>query len=173
MPALNAAPGDQSQAGAGPICHPFFLCTQICRPMACIPTCTSASNPPKYEPITCMDYALWFTCKIYDHVSYMDGTDAVGPCSLVPAQRYSARRSSPPDPFCRGRPSRRRSSPSFRTPPARRFAWPGRKEVDAVAQEPVVVSIYAAVQIEPVSFVGCPIPSPLRHWSGLKRRPDR
>ncbi len=58
---------------------PFFFDASIDYPMACLPTCQDAANPPKYEPITYMDYMLWFTRKNYDHVRSKDGTDAADP----------------------------------------------------------------------------------------------
>ncbi len=58
---------------------PFFFDAMIDHPMACIPTCTGPDNPPKYEPITYVDYMLWFTRQNYDHVRAKDGENATDP----------------------------------------------------------------------------------------------
>lgn len=37
---------------------PYFLAPHLDAPIACLPTCTDASNPPRWEPIT---YEAWIT----------------------------------------------------------------------------------------------------------------
>jgi isopenicillin N synthase-like dioxygenase len=71
--AINTNPGADRYA------VPFFFDATIEYPMECIPTCTDADNPPKYETISYLDYMLWFTRKNYDHVRSKDGTEAVDP----------------------------------------------------------------------------------------------
>jgi isopenicillin N synthase-like dioxygenase len=71
--AINRNPGADRYA------IPFFFDASIDYPMACIPTCTGPGDPPKYEPISYMDYMLWFTRKNYDHVREKDGEDANDP----------------------------------------------------------------------------------------------
>lgn len=50
---------------------PFFFDATYNYPMACLPTCQGAENPPRYEPITYQDYMLWFS-RQYDHVRAQD-----------------------------------------------------------------------------------------------------
>jgi isopenicillin N synthase-like dioxygenase len=50
---------------------PFFFDATYNYPMACLPTCQDADNPARYEPITYLDYMLWFT-RQYDHVRDQD-----------------------------------------------------------------------------------------------------
>ena len=47
---------------------PFFFDCSIDYPMACLPTCQSPDDPPRYEPITYTEYMVWFTNQNYDHV---------------------------------------------------------------------------------------------------------
>jgi len=44
---------------------PFFLDCNLNWPMECLPTCQSADNPPKYEPITYSDYLAWYRKQNY------------------------------------------------------------------------------------------------------------
>jgi isopenicillin N synthase-like dioxygenase len=39
---------------------PFFYTPHIDHPIACLPTCTSADNPPRYPPITYGEYRVWW-----------------------------------------------------------------------------------------------------------------
>ena len=71
--AINRNPGADRYA------IPFFFDCSIDYPMECLPTCQGPDNPPKYEPISYMDYMLWFTRKNYDHVRSKDGTEAADP----------------------------------------------------------------------------------------------
>lgn len=71
--AINRNPGADRYA------IPFFFDAKIDHPMACIPTCMGPDNPPKYEPITYLDYMLWFTRRNYDHVRARDGEEAADP----------------------------------------------------------------------------------------------
>jgi isopenicillin N synthase-like dioxygenase len=57
---------------------PFFFDATYNYPMACLPTCQSADNPPRYEPITYLDYMLWFT-RQYDHVRQQDDFEPADP----------------------------------------------------------------------------------------------
>jgi isopenicillin N synthase-like dioxygenase len=39
---------------------PFFYTPHIDHPIACLPTCMSADNPPRYPPITYGEYRVWW-----------------------------------------------------------------------------------------------------------------
>jgi isopenicillin N synthase-like dioxygenase len=39
---------------------PFFYTPHIDHPIACLPTCHSADNPPRYPPITYGEYRVWW-----------------------------------------------------------------------------------------------------------------
>jgi isopenicillin N synthase-like dioxygenase len=71
--ATNRTPGGERYA------FPFFFDANIDYPMACLPTCCGPDNPPRYEPITYMDYMLWFTRQNYEHVRDKDQTEAADP----------------------------------------------------------------------------------------------
>lgn len=47
---------------------PFFFDAGIDYRMECLPTCTGPGNPPRYEPITYMEYQRWFQGQNYDHI---------------------------------------------------------------------------------------------------------
>jgi isopenicillin N synthase-like dioxygenase len=47
---------------------PFFFDAHPDTMIACLPTCCSADNPPKYDPITYDDYALWYAQRNYVHL---------------------------------------------------------------------------------------------------------
>jgi isopenicillin N synthase-like dioxygenase len=63
---------------------PFFFDATYNYPMACLPTCQGPENPPRYEPITYLDYMLWFA-RQYDHVRARDAHEPSDPG--VPAPR--------------------------------------------------------------------------------------
>jgi isopenicillin N synthase-like dioxygenase len=44
---------------------PFFYTPHIDHPIACLPTCCSAANPPKYPPITYGEYRVWWLDNNY------------------------------------------------------------------------------------------------------------
>ena len=46
---------------------PFFFDTPPDTLLECLPTCQSADNPPKYEPTTYHDYAVWYATRNYVH----------------------------------------------------------------------------------------------------------
>lgn len=52
---------------------PFFFDTTYDYRMECLPTCCSADNPPKYEPVTYQEYQVQFQRLNYDHVRERDG----------------------------------------------------------------------------------------------------
>ncbi|MCB1739917.1 MAG: isopenicillin N synthase family oxygenase [Gammaproteobacteria bacterium] len=58
---VNRTPGRDRYA------IPFFFDANIDYPMACLPSCQSAEDPPRYEPMTFMQYMDWFT-RQYDHI---------------------------------------------------------------------------------------------------------
>ena len=47
---------------------PFFFDCNIDWPMACLPTCTDANNPPRYATETYTEYMLWFGSQNYKHI---------------------------------------------------------------------------------------------------------
>ncbi len=44
---------------------PYFLGPRPDAPIVCLPTCTSATDPPRYRPTTYGEYAAWFTNRNY------------------------------------------------------------------------------------------------------------
>ena len=46
---------------------PFFFDAHADFVQECLPTCTDAGNPPRYEPTTYTDYMLWFAKQNYAH----------------------------------------------------------------------------------------------------------
>ena len=48
---------------------PFFFDTHPDTLIRCLPTCQSPENPPKYEPITYDQYALWYATRNYVHLN--------------------------------------------------------------------------------------------------------
>jgi len=54
---------------------PFFFDPHLDYPMACLPTCTSADNPPKYPPITLMEYLVWHQKRNFDVLAAQDAKD--------------------------------------------------------------------------------------------------
>ena len=59
--AVNRGEGDRYAV-------PFFFDCSGGYEMACLPSCTDADNPPRYPPVTYIDYMLWFTNRNYAHV---------------------------------------------------------------------------------------------------------
>ena len=49
-----------NRSGAERYAIPFFFDCWAEQLMTCLPTCTSFDNPPKYEPLTYVDYMTWF-----------------------------------------------------------------------------------------------------------------
>ena len=47
----------------------FFDCAAEFR-MECLPTCRSADNPPRYDPITYAEYMAWYRDLNYGRPSY-------------------------------------------------------------------------------------------------------
>jgi isopenicillin N synthase-like dioxygenase len=52
---------------------PFFFDATHDYTMECLPTCTSADNPPKYPPVSYRQYQIEFQRLNYDHVRERDG----------------------------------------------------------------------------------------------------
>ena len=48
---------------------PFFFDPHPDTLIECVPTCASADNPPRYEPVTYDQYALWYTTQNYVHLA--------------------------------------------------------------------------------------------------------
>ena len=51
---------------------PFFFDCSAEYEMTCLPTCTSADNPPKYDPMTYVEYMTWFRNANYGQPSSED-----------------------------------------------------------------------------------------------------
>ncbi len=47
---------------------PFFFDPHPDTLVACLPSCTSVANPPRYEPVTYDQYALWYATQNYVHL---------------------------------------------------------------------------------------------------------
>ena len=47
---------------------PFFFDTHPDTIISCLPSCQSPENPPKYEPVTYDEYALWYATRNYEHL---------------------------------------------------------------------------------------------------------
>lgn len=54
---------------------PFFYAPRTNAPIACLPSCTGAGNPPRYEPTTYGDYLRWFMNRNYAGVTGQSVTD--------------------------------------------------------------------------------------------------
>ena len=52
---------------------PFFFDTHPDTLLECLPSCRSAENPAKYDPIIYDDYALWYATRNYVHLNKDDG----------------------------------------------------------------------------------------------------
>jgi isopenicillin N synthase-like dioxygenase len=48
---------------------PFFFDPHPDTLIACVPSCCSAGDPPKYEPVTYDQYALWYATQNYVHLA--------------------------------------------------------------------------------------------------------
>jgi isopenicillin N synthase-like dioxygenase len=57
---------------------PFFFDATYNYVMRCLPTCQGPDNPPRYAPITYLDYMRWFT-RQYDHVRAQDDSEPDDP----------------------------------------------------------------------------------------------
>jgi isopenicillin N synthase-like dioxygenase len=66
---INRTPGVDRYA------VPFFFDATIDYPMACLASCVDDEHPARYEPVSVMEYMVWFSNQ-YDHVRKHDG-DAV------------------------------------------------------------------------------------------------
>lgn len=45
---------------------PLFFDADLTYPMTCLPSCQSTANPPKYDPITMLDYMTWQQKRNFD-----------------------------------------------------------------------------------------------------------
>ena len=54
----------------------FFYSPDLEYEMACLPTCQSADNPPKYPPITYREYRDWFMNQNYRDGKGNEGAEA-------------------------------------------------------------------------------------------------
>ncbi|MDP6832466.1 MAG: 2-oxoglutarate and iron-dependent oxygenase domain-containing protein [Alphaproteobacteria bacterium] len=55
---------------------PFFFDAHADYVQECLPSCTDADNPPRYEPTTYTDYMLWFAKQNYAHFREADSKAA-------------------------------------------------------------------------------------------------
>jgi isopenicillin N synthase-like dioxygenase len=51
---------------------PFFFDAHPDTLIECLPSCRSEANPPRYDPITYQDYALWYARRNYRHLEHED-----------------------------------------------------------------------------------------------------
>jgi len=51
---------------------PYFFDAHPDTLIACLPTCQSPDNPPRYDPITYDDYAIWYARRNYAHLNDED-----------------------------------------------------------------------------------------------------
>lgn len=51
---------------------PYFFDANPDTLIACLPTCQSPDNPPRYDPITYDDYAIWYARRNYAHLNHED-----------------------------------------------------------------------------------------------------
>ena len=61
-----------NRTGARRYAIPFFFDCWADHVMACLPTCTGPGNPPKYEPITYVEYMTWFRAMNYGGAAAKD-----------------------------------------------------------------------------------------------------
>ena len=50
-----------NESGAERYAMPFFMDCHWNYTMECLPTCHSEDNPPKYEPMTYLEYMTWYS----------------------------------------------------------------------------------------------------------------
>jgi isopenicillin N synthase-like dioxygenase len=67
---------------------PFFCDPNHDTMIECLPSCCSASNPPKYPAIRFGDYALWFARRSYEH---MASEAALPDAAVAPGTRATTR----------------------------------------------------------------------------------
>lgn len=63
-----------NRSGAERYALPFFFDCWAEHVMDCLPTCSGPGNPPKYEPITYVEYMQWFRNMNYAGVATKDGS---------------------------------------------------------------------------------------------------
>jgi isopenicillin N synthase-like dioxygenase len=56
-----------NEAGRARYAIPFFFDPHPDTLIECLPSCQGPGNPPKYEPITYHDYAVWYASRNYLH----------------------------------------------------------------------------------------------------------
>jgi isopenicillin N synthase-like dioxygenase len=65
-----------NRTGAERYAIPFFFDCWAEHLMTCLPTCTNPGNPPKYEPITYVEYMTWFRNMNYAGAAAKDAQGA-------------------------------------------------------------------------------------------------
>ena len=62
-----------NRSGAERYAIPFFFDCWAEHVMECLPTCTGPDNPPRYEPLTYVEYMTWFRNMNYAGAAAKDG----------------------------------------------------------------------------------------------------
>jgi isopenicillin N synthase-like dioxygenase len=77
-----------NRSGGDRYAIPFFCDPNHDTVIECLPTCQSASRPPKYPPVTFGDYAIWFARRNYEHLAHQP---ARSDAEIAPGARATMR----------------------------------------------------------------------------------
>jgi len=62
-----------NRSGGDRYAIPFFFDCAIEHEMTCLPTCTDADHPPRFEPTTYLKFMEWYQSQNYDHIRNAEG----------------------------------------------------------------------------------------------------